>query len=242
MLLALLGGASAASNLPPSLPPASPSQPPPYAPSNTPQQYTFGWQCQNQLYGSPVLRIPGCVSASRDWGKLLPRNDLLSTADQAASWNDACKALCNQDARCQFVGPTVSWGGWCYIYDSSAEVAGVCQAKLNGDSLKKSGYPPSPSPPSPPSPPPPPPPSPPPPPPPSSPPPSPPSPPLSPPPSGLVAALRSEARCVLCYRFAPLHTSSHTSSHTPPHSSSRLLTPRFTPLHTPCTPLHTLEL
>ena len=29
MLLALLGGASAASNLPPSLPPASPSQPPP---------------------------------------------------------------------------------------------------------------------------------------------------------------------------------------------------------------------
>ena len=156
MLLALLGGASAASNLPPSLPPASPSQPPPYAPSNTPQQYTFGWQCQNQLYGSPVLRIPG--SASGDWGKLLPRNDLLSTADQAASWNDACKALCNQDARCRFVGPTVSWGGWCYIYDSSAEVAGVCQAKLNGDSLKKSGYPPSPSPPSPPSPPPPPPP------------------------------------------------------------------------------------
>ena len=101
--------------------------------------------------------------------------------------------------------------------------------------------PPSP-PPSPPSPPPPPPPSPPPPPPPSSPPPSPPSPPLSPPPSGLVAALRSEARCVLCYRFAPLLPSSHTSSHTPPHSSSRLLTPRFTPLHTPCTPLHTLEL
>ena len=35
MLLALLGGASAASNLPPSLPPASPSQPPPPAPPCT---------------------------------------------------------------------------------------------------------------------------------------------------------------------------------------------------------------
>ena len=123
---------------PPSPPPSSPSPPPVSTPPVS--GYTSGYECRNQLKGSPVIQLPG--SSAGDWGLVLPADASLSTAEQEFSWESACQAFCSPDANCGFVALWSYFGvdahAWCYIYDVNAEAAGVChQAQQGGNAFKK---------------------------------------------------------------------------------------------------------
>ena len=146
---------------PPPTPPPQFRPPPPASPSpiSPPPPPPYGWFCRNQLNGSPVIQLPG-TSAKGDWGLNLPADASLSTAEQAASWKSTCEGFCSLYASCGFVALWSYFGvgahAWCYIYDVSAEAAGLCTAVHlgGGNAYKKiSPPPPSPSPPTPPPPP-----------------------------------------------------------------------------------------